>query len=324
MNKKSENNRIKSGDEFRDYLLRNPHLQYIVRILQLTGPFGRSSVQQVSKNNGMHDSVLLLLLEACVSNDFPAGETISAYRLLQLGEWVRELTGQLEDELGQYQSANHNTGQEELFKTIREQLHAHKEELQTNLLPHIQIIYELYYSPEYTSGKNDLFSYSVEFFPKNNLPMGSMEAVEDVLETRFGWSELELFHRMTLLMQALERLENRLIRPVVLQMEEAIVVTFQKRNARKPRLAFLPFPPKEIPSELLSRREQEVLSLVASGFLNKEIAEQLGISLTTIITHRKNIVRKLGINTLAGLTVYAYTHGYLNDSETFADEHTPD
>ena len=55
----------------------------------------------------------------------------------------------------------------------------------------------------------------------------------------------------------------------------------------------------------ISQREKEVLRLVAMGLTNKEIAEKLFISSHTVITHRKNITAKLGIKTIAGLSVYA-------------------
>ena len=61
----------------------------------------------------------------------------------------------------------------------------------------------------------------------------------------------------------------------------------------------------------LTKREIEVLSLVARGFINKEIANKLNISLTTVITHRKNITEKLGIKSVSGLTIYAVMRGYV-------------
>lgn len=61
----------------------------------------------------------------------------------------------------------------------------------------------------------------------------------------------------------------------------------------------------------LSPREQEVLVLVVKGLINKEIAEKLNISLTTVITHRKNITEKLGIKAVSGLAIYAVMHGYI-------------
>jgi DNA-binding CsgD family transcriptional regulator len=61
----------------------------------------------------------------------------------------------------------------------------------------------------------------------------------------------------------------------------------------------------------LSTREIQVLVLIGKGLLNKEIADKLNISLTTVITHRKNITEKLGIKSVSGLTMYAVMNGYV-------------
>lgn len=58
----------------------------------------------------------------------------------------------------------------------------------------------------------------------------------------------------------------------------------------------------------LSDRESEVLVMVSQGLSSKEIADQLNISVHTVNTHRKNITRKTGIRSVAGLTVYALLH----------------
>lgn len=58
-------------------------------------------------------------------------------------------------------------------------------------------------------------------------------------------------------------------------------------------------------SDELSLREKEILSAVAKGMTNKEIADAFNISINTVMTHRRNISSKLGINTISGLTVYA-------------------
>ena len=58
-------------------------------------------------------------------------------------------------------------------------------------------------------------------------------------------------------------------------------------------------------SDVLSTREKEILVLVVKGMTNKEIAQTLFLSTHTIITHRRNIARKLEIHSAAGLTVYA-------------------
>jgi DNA-binding CsgD family transcriptional regulator len=63
---------------------------------------------------------------------------------------------------------------------------------------------------------------------------------------------------------------------------------------------------------LLSEREIDVLKLVAQGYSNKETADKLCISINTVITHRKNITDKLGIKTIAGLTVYAMMNNLIS------------
>lgn len=55
----------------------------------------------------------------------------------------------------------------------------------------------------------------------------------------------------------------------------------------------------------LSTRERDILISVAKGKTNKEIADEFNISVYTVISHRRNISRKLGINSISGLTVYA-------------------
>lgn len=63
---------------------------------------------------------------------------------------------------------------------------------------------------------------------------------------------------------------------------------------------------------VLSDREIEVLSLVAQGHINKEIAEILNIGMSTVISHRKNITDKLGKKSISALTIYAVMHGYVD------------
>lgn len=67
-------------------------------------------------------------------------------------------------------------------------------------------------------------------------------------------------------------------------------------------------------SQELSAREKEILICVAKGMLNKEIADLYSISIYTVITHRKNITRKTGIRTVAGLTVYALLNNLIDSS----------
>lgn len=67
----------------------------------------------------------------------------------------------------------------------------------------------------------------------------------------------------------------------------------------------------------LSNREIDVLVALAKGLTNKEISDQLFISVHTVITHRKNIIRKTGIKSVSGLTVYALLNNLVDESEIY-------
>lgn len=71
----------------------------------------------------------------------------------------------------------------------------------------------------------------------------------------------------------------------------------------------------EIPSREfidLTTREIEILKLIAEGLSNKEIGEQLYISHRTVDTHRTNLMKKLGVNKIAGLIKFAIQNGYVS------------
>ena len=74
----------------------------------------------------------------------------------------------------------------------------------------------------------------------------------------------------------------------------------------------LPPMPRVLQQKILSDREIEVMALIVQGYINKEIADQLNISLSTVITHRKNIMDKLGMKSVSALTIYAVMHGYVD------------
>lgn len=104
------------------------------------------------------------------------------------------------------------------------------------------------------------------------------------------------------------RIREKILRPLIDDLVESGVEDWQE-------LISHPHQTMEDQSQALSQRELDVLRLVASGFLNKEIADKLNISLNTVLSHRKNITSKLGIKTVSGLIFYCITHGYISADE---------
>lgn len=95
-------------------------------------------------------------------------------------------------------------------------------------------------------------------------------------------------------------LEDKILVPKITRMEKEVVNIKQESNSE---------------TEDLSEREKEIVCSVAKGLSNKEIADKLFISIHTVITHRRNISRKLSIHSSAGLTVYAILNKLINIEE---------
>lgn len=76
-------------------------------------------------------------------------------------------------------------------------------------------------------------------------------------------------------------------------------------NGKLNRLLNTPVVEEQAEQDALSCREKEIIICVVKGMTNKEIADELFLSAHTVITHRRNISRKLQIHSSAGLTIYA-------------------
>lgn len=81
---------------------------------------------------------------------------------------------------------------------------------------------------------------------------------------------------------------------------EELLHKLERMHLKKSPTAF-----QESEQQTLSTREKEIVVCVVKGMTNREIAEQLFLSTHTVITHRRNIARKLQIHSPSGLTIYA-------------------
>lgn len=102
--------------------------------------------------------------------------------------------------------------------------------------------------------------------------------------------------------------EKQLVRDTLMMLQAGHQGKSQLPQAKRP--SYKAKTPSE--NKPLSAREVEVLALIVQGLINKEIAARLNIGLTTVITHRKNIMEKLGMRSVAALTIYAVMQGYVD------------
>ena len=102
--------------------------------------------------------------------------------------------------------------------------------------------------------------------------------------------------------------EDKLFVPAVMKLEDSITAT-------------PPVPDNEFDgrgADTISEREKEIVSCIVRGLTNKEIASTLNISVNTVLTHRKNISRKLNIHSVSGLTIYAIVNSIVDISQVKA------
>lgn len=104
--------------------------------------------------------------------------------------------------------------------------------------------------------------------------------------------------------------EDEIFVPAIRHLEQATKQSDMTRNISDMVLAG-----SAQSTEALSDREKEVVEALVQGMANKEIADHLCISVNTVITHRRNIARKLQIHSTAGLTIYAIISGLVDISE---------
>ncbi|MEN9919112.1 MAG: hypothetical protein RL662_1548 [Bacteroidota bacterium] len=101
------------------------------------------------------------------------------------------------------------------------------------------------------------------------------------------------------------RIRYKILKPMIQNLQDAGIEDWQSLVAQDESNN------QDVDSSI-SPRELEVLKLIALGFLNKEIADRLNISLNTVLSHRKNITSKLGIKTVSGLIFYCISHNYVS------------
>ena len=103
--------------------------------------------------------------------------------------------------------------------------------------------------------------------------------------------------------------EDHIFTPAIRRMEQRL-----KQDDVTKNISSMVFKGGQDSGDALSERERDVIIGVVQGLQNKEIADRLYISVNTVITHRRNIARKLQIHSPAGLTIYAIVNGLVDIS----------
>jgi regulator of cell morphogenesis and NO signaling len=237
------------------------------------------------------------------------------------------------------------------FLGYKQELFAHLEREEKTTFPYVRKVYRLFHTPNPSAReKRALSKYSMHVYEEEHNDVDEkLYDLKNILikyvhadSTGSSYQEI-IFELFRLEKDILDhtRIENTVLLPLVSKMEDALFYPAEhsKRTAGVKSLGgtdiksalknesdtdapsramdrFASNIPKKVTQQFegLTSRELEVLQLVAYGFLNKQIADKLSISLHTVISHRKNITRKLQIKTVAGLTVFALLNGLISSN----------
>ena len=294
-------------------------------LLQMLGSFGISlgfgdkTVQETCENNHVDTYTFLAVVNYTINGygDFEADERISVPTLLhyleachayfldfQLPYIRRELQESLDE-------------RESLAKLIlrfyddyANEIRRHMKYEQKTLFPYVQSLIE-------GRPAND---YNVETFSKHHgatdkklrelklliikyLPMDGLHN-NQLTATLHDIYENEVWLRQH------AEVEDNIFVPAIRRMEQIVKQSDVTRNISD--MVFKAGAGQN--TDALSDREKDVIIALVQGMANKEIADHLCISVNTVITHRRNIARKLQIHSPAGLTIYAIVNGLVDIS----------
>ena len=290
------------------------HLLPILSRLGMTSSFGEQTIEQTCDHYGIDAATFCLICNVYSSSGFkPSAWEIAlakpddvvfylhASHNYYLDSALTVLEPKLE-ELLKACSAKQSEAVRKFFSEYETELRSHFSFEEEKVFPYIKKLI----------GGGSTADFNIDKFKDNHSnvdeKLGDLKSIimKSLPDNCDGNLRLEILDLICHLQRDLARhtcVEEDVLIPLVRRMENPAL--FRKTLALEKE--------KEADArEELSDREKEILVCVARGMLNKEIADQNNISIHTVISHRKNITRKIGIKTVAGLTVYAILNGLID------------
>ena len=292
------------------------HLLSVMQRMGIDGSFGRNTIDEECRRRGLDTATFLMICEAYTDSEFrPTEEMLRAGHVSDVMRYLSQahdyymntalvrLASAIERLIGPCQEAQKKVIWK-FFSDYKTELERHFEVEEGQVIPYVQglLIGRRQPGTSIDSFEEDHSNIGEKLSDLKSLMMNSLPPECD------GKLRMDLLNFICALEIDLERhscIEDELLVPMARLIEDP-------HRASAGRVSDIPVG-DDSRSEL-SEREKEILIAVARGMLNKEIADLHGISINTVITHRKNITRKTGIKTVAGLTVYAILNNLIDIS----------
>ena len=196
-----------------------------------------------------------------------------------------------------------------LYDEYAHEIRRHMKYEEKTLFPYVQSLLENRYVGDY----------NIETFSKHHESTDKKLRELKLMIIKYRPSNTQLNNQLTATLYDIYNNEEWL--QLHAQVEDSIFVPAIRRLERQSRqsdvtknITSMVFKGGADMGEALSDREKDVIIGVVQGMQNKEIADHLCISVNTVITHRRNIARKLQIHSAAGLTIYAIVNGLVDIS----------
>ena len=293
-------------------------------LLQMLGSFGISlgfgdkTVQETCDDNGVDTYTFLAVVNFTINGfgDYEADEQLSVPTLMHyldashayyLDFQLPFIRKELEDSLNEEDSLAKLILR--FYDEYAHEIRRHMMYEQKTLFPYVQALLDGKMPSEYSietfsrhhkeadKKLRELKLLIIKYLPSDGLHNNKLTATLHDIYDNEEWLRQ---HSMV---------EDRIFVPAIRRLEK-----LSKQSDVTKNISDMVFKGAGQNPEALSDREKDVIVALVQGMSNKEIADHLCISINTVITHRRNIARKLQIHSPAGLTIYAIINGLVDIS----------
>jgi len=308
MNSSHDSKAITPETKMVDLIRNNLNLLFVLNQFSIPLGFGEKTIQEICEKNGVETQSFITLIQFHGNPgnpDIPKLNSLSANIILKylkkshsyfLGYRLPDIRKQFAAALDEGSSRKTILS---YFEDYEKEVNDHMGYENKVFFPYIEKLLsgqeqKDYSVKQYEARHNnieekldDLINLIIKYLPTSGNTMRLTDILEDL---RLCNRDLNL-HTL---------LEDKILVPKIKQLE--------KKNPHEE-------PKASNETEELSEREKDIVRSVAKGLSNKEIADEHFISIHTVITHRRNISRKLSIHSSAGLTVYAILNNLVDIEE---------